>query len=87
MQYTSLLATNKFKDKDGLCPEIQTPESCLFDKEYQCWFDNDCNGTKKCCSSGCSLECVDPITSNITGNVKSVDNIIMRSNPYYVDIN
>ena len=50
-----------FETKPGKCPEVQNLgdiECPTADNiETQCLLDKDCNGTRKCCSDGCSMIC------------------------------
>ena len=52
----------EFAVKPGKCPpepgqgtlECPTPENTI----TECLLDKDCNGTRKCCSDGCSMRCL-----------------------------
>ncbi|XP_078614309.1 uncharacterized protein LOC144883590 [Branchiostoma floridae x Branchiostoma japonicum] len=52
-------------DKPGQCP---TPDDDDDDDTGPCWChctsDHHCHGNQKCCSVGCSLQCVDPVTDS-----------------------
>ena len=42
--------------KDGVCPKAATFGACI----VTCGADEDCDGSKKCCSNGCGAWCVEP---------------------------
>lgn len=47
--------------KPGECPRISAQHGCRND----CRNDADCSGEFKCCSTGCGLICVVPVTEPI----------------------
>ena len=42
--------------KDGLCPRASPYGPCV----TTCGADEDCDGSKKCCSNGCGSWCLEP---------------------------
>ncbi|XP_078349655.1 thyroglobulin-like isoform X1 [Oculina patagonica] len=42
--------------KDGFCPKVSGPPACV----VTCGADEDCDGSKKCCSNGCGAWCLEP---------------------------
>ena len=45
-----------FLVKDGVCPKAGPFGACV----VTCGADEDCDGSKKCCSNGCGAWCVEP---------------------------
>ena len=45
-----------FSVKDGLCPRASPYGPCV----TTCGADEDCDGSKKCCSNGCGSWCLEP---------------------------
>ena len=45
-----------FSVKDGLCPRASPYGPCV----TTCGSDEDCDGSKKCCSNGCGSWCLEP---------------------------
>uniref|UniRef100_A0A673SNZ7 WAP domain-containing protein n=1 Tax=Suricata suricatta TaxID=37032 RepID=A0A673SNZ7_SURSU len=51
--------------KTGSCPQVQVPlssEPCT--ETTDCSSDSQCEGSKKCCPSVCTLRCLDPIAED-----------------------
>jgi len=49
--------------KQGTCPAPPQIGICL----QGCNADEDCSGTKKCCSNGCGFTCQEPVSSTNLG--------------------
>ncbi|KAL7990143.1 hypothetical protein Chor_010497 [Crotalus horridus] len=49
-----------FAEKPGYCPP--SPRGALVPCLAECFHDGSCKETKKCCSYGCSLRCMEPVT-------------------------
>ncbi|XP_039198314.1 kunitz-type serine protease inhibitor bitisilin-3-like [Crotalus tigris] len=47
-------------EKPGYCPP--SPRGALVPCLAECFHDGSCKETKKCCSYGCSLRCMEPVT-------------------------
>ena len=48
------------------CPRLSSKakqRECPSDSVPLCLFDEDCDKGKKCCSNGCTLKCLQPVTS------------------------
>eukprot|EP00111_Clytia_hemisphaerica_P009100 TCONS_00026700-protein len=52
--------------KIGKCRKPLTPFECTGREEDECIGDGECDGTMKCCSSGCSNKCTFPLLNCLT---------------------
>lgn len=60
--------TQRVLIKPGNCPPI-TRQSCQY-PQRRCFTDKDCNADAKCCSDGCIVSCVKPVTNTNIQNGK-----------------
>ncbi|CAL2027418.1 unnamed protein product [Caenorhabditis brenneri] len=52
-----------YQEKPGACPSVSN--SSNYECSALCQMDGDCPETQKCCSSGCSRQCLKPRSSDI----------------------
>lgn len=59
-----LIEVGSIQSKGGTCPYNQKFEECDSEQNLvnDCLVDDECNGTLKCCSNGCNLECMAAVT-------------------------
>jgi len=47
----------------GVCPSRTIdPGMCALIRFVSCVDDSECTNNQKCCSNGCGLQCMDPVT-------------------------
>lgn len=56
MMISNSVSVSFFPVKDGVCPRAAHFGACV----VTCGADEDCDGSKKCCSNGCGAWCVEP---------------------------
>uniref|UniRef100_A0A8R1HTL2 Anosmin-1 n=1 Tax=Caenorhabditis japonica TaxID=281687 RepID=A0A8R1HTL2_CAEJA len=52
-----------YQEKPGACPNVKNQSN--YECSALCQMDGDCPETQKCCSSGCSRQCLKPQSSDI----------------------
>jgi hypothetical protein len=51
---------NELSEKDGFCPPKVEGEIGIC--QFECDYDSECSGTKKCCEAGCGPgRCLEPV--------------------------
>lgn len=59
--------------KDGFCPRAPPYGPCV----VTCGADEDCDGSKKCCSNGCGAWCLEPSKNRLNVFFHSVGNYLL----------